>query len=69
VPLQMGYFRPNDTCSQCYTPVEGFYVCGAGLYPGGMIIGSPGYIGANTVRELIYFLENLCNIRFSRKEK
>jgi len=51
VPLQMGYFRPNDTCSQCYTPVEGFYVCGASVYPGGMIIGGPGYIGANTIVE------------------
>jgi phytoene dehydrogenase-like protein len=51
VPLQMGYFRPNDSCSQCYTPIEGFYVCGASVYPGGMIIGGPGYIGANTIVE------------------
>lgn len=51
VPLQMGYFRPNETCSQCHTPVEGFYVCGASVYPGGMIIGGPGYIGANVIVE------------------
>jgi len=51
VPLQMGYFRPNDTCSQCHTPIEGLYVCGASVYPGGMIIGGPGYIGANTIVE------------------
>ncbi|MFZ5569501.1 MAG: phytoene desaturase family protein [Thermodesulfobacteriota bacterium] len=49
VPLQMGYFRPNDACSRCHTPVEGLYVCGASVYPGGMIIGGPGYIGANTI--------------------
>lgn len=51
VPLQMGYFRPNDNCSQCYTPMEGLYVCGASVYPGGMIIGGPGYIGANTIAQ------------------
>ena len=48
-PLQMGYFRPNEECSQCYTPIDGFYVCGASTYPGGMIIGGPGYIGANLI--------------------
>ncbi len=47
IPLQMGYFRPNESCSQVYTPVDGFYVCGAGTYPGGMILGGGGYIGAN----------------------
>ncbi|MGK5095068.1 NAD(P)/FAD-dependent oxidoreductase [Deltaproteobacteria bacterium TL4] len=48
-PLQMGYFRPNEACSQVYTPIDGFYVCGASTYPGGMIIGGPGYIGANVI--------------------
>ncbi|SHL25004.1 Phytoene dehydrogenase-related protein [Desulfatibacillum alkenivorans DSM 16219] len=51
IPLQMGYFRPNDSCSQVRTPIEGFYVCGASVYPGGMIIGGPGYIGANIIAE------------------
>ncbi|MBI9073772.1 MAG: NAD(P)/FAD-dependent oxidoreductase [Desulfatibacillum sp.] len=51
IPLQMGYFRPNDSCSQVRTPIEGFYVCGASVYPGGMIIGGPGYIGANIITE------------------
>jgi len=49
IPLQMGYFRPNDQCSGVRTPVESFYVCGASTYPGGMIIGGPGYIGAQTI--------------------
>jgi phytoene dehydrogenase-like protein len=47
--LQMGYNRPHDSCSRHYTPIEGFYVCGAGTYPGGMIIGGPGYLGANII--------------------
>jgi phytoene dehydrogenase-like protein len=51
VPLQMGYFRPNESCSQVYTPIDGFYVCGASAYPGGMILGGGGYIGANVVAE------------------
>ncbi len=51
LPLQMGYFRPNESCSQIYTPIEGFYVCGASVYPGGMILGGPGYIGANIIAE------------------
>ncbi|MFH1537624.1 MAG: NAD(P)/FAD-dependent oxidoreductase [bacterium] len=50
-PLQMGYFRPNDLCSSSKTPIEGLYLCGASSYPGGLIIGGPGYIAANTVAE------------------
>ncbi len=50
-PLQMGYLRPNDMCSSCYTPIEGFYVCGASTYPGGMILGGGGYLGANIIAE------------------
>jgi len=48
-PLQMGYFRPNDLCSQSETPIPGLYVGGASMYPGGMIIGGPGFIAANVV--------------------
>ncbi len=50
-PLQMGYFRPNDLCSRTKTPIEGLYVCGASTYPGGLIIGGPGYIAANKIAE------------------
>jgi phytoene dehydrogenase-like protein len=50
-PLQMGYFRPNDLCSQVRTPIDGYFVCGASVYPGGMILAGPGYIGANIVCE------------------
>jgi phytoene dehydrogenase-like protein len=50
-PLQMGYFRPNDICSSSRTPIEGMYLCGASMYPGGLIIGGPGYIASNTIAE------------------
>jgi phytoene dehydrogenase-like protein len=49
--LQMGYFRPNDQCSTSQTPIDGLYVCGASTYPGGLILGGPGYIAANKVAE------------------
>lgn len=50
-PLQMGYFRPNDLCSRTNTPIDGLYVCGASTYPGGLILGGPGYIAANKIAE------------------
>ncbi len=49
--LQMGYFRPNDLCSNSKTPFEGLYLCGASMNPGGLIIGGPGYIAANIIAE------------------
>lgn len=48
-PLQMGHFRPCESCSSSRTPVSGLYLCGASTYPGGLIIGGPGYICAQTV--------------------
>jgi phytoene dehydrogenase-like protein len=50
-PLQMGCYRPNQECSSTRTPIEGLYVCGVSTYPGGLVLGGPGYIGANTVAE------------------
>jgi phytoene dehydrogenase-like protein len=50
-PLQLGCFRPNQDCSSSATPIEGLYTCGASNYPGGMVLGGPGYIGANKVAE------------------
>ncbi len=49
--LQMGVFRPHDTCVAGRTPVEGLYLCGASSYPGGLVIGGPGYIAANSVAD------------------
>ncbi len=50
-PLQMGYFRPNDECSQCRTPIKNLYVAGSSVYPGGCVIWGPGYVAANTIAE------------------
>jgi len=50
-PIQLGCFRPNQECSSTATPIEGLYVCGASTYPGGLVLGGPGYLGANRVAE------------------
>ena len=50
-PIQMGCFRPNQACSGTDTPIEGLYVCGVSTYPGGLVLGGPGYLGANKVAE------------------
>jgi len=51
MPVQLGSFRPNQDCSTTKTPIEGLYVCGASTYPGGLVLGGPGYLGANKVAE------------------
>ncbi|MCZ7526323.1 MAG: NAD(P)/FAD-dependent oxidoreductase [Acidimicrobiia bacterium] len=50
-PLQMGNNRPNADCSASRTPVPGLFLCGASMFPGGMVIGGPGYIAAHAVCE------------------
>jgi len=50
-PMQLGCFRPNQECSSSATPIEGLYVCGASSYPGGLILGGPGYLAANRISE------------------
>jgi phytoene dehydrogenase-like protein len=52
-PIQMGYLRPNDLCSQSQTPIPGLFVGGASMYPGGMILGGPGYLAAGVVGEFL----------------
>jgi phytoene dehydrogenase-like protein len=51
LPLQMGYLRPNEECSQYATPVEKLYVCGASTFPGGLITFGPGYNAACKIAE------------------
>ena len=51
LPLQMGYLRPNEECSQYETPVKNLYVCGASTFPGGLITFGPGYNAANKIAE------------------
>jgi phytoene dehydrogenase-like protein len=51
LPLQMGYFRPNEYCSQHDTPIKGLYLGGASTHSGGMITYGPGYNAANKIAE------------------
>ena len=50
-PLQMGYLRPNQDCSQYRTPVKNLYLGGASVAPGGMVLVGPGYNCANAIAE------------------
>jgi phytoene dehydrogenase-like protein len=50
-PLQMGYLRPNQDCSQYRTPIKNLYVGGASVAPGGMVLFGPGYNCANAIAE------------------
>jgi phytoene dehydrogenase-like protein len=50
-PLQLGSYRPNQDCSGTDTPIEGLYVCGASTYPGGLVIGGPGYLAAGRIAD------------------
>ena len=50
---QIESFRPLPELSQCRTPIEGLYLAGASLHPGGGILGACGYIAAGA------FLEDL----------
>jgi phytoene dehydrogenase-like protein len=50
-PLQMGYLRPNQECSQNRTPVKNLYVGGSSVWPGGCVIWGPGYNCASAVAE------------------
>ena len=49
--FQMGYLRPNETCSCYRTPVKNLYVGGASVYPGGMVLLGSGYNCAKVVAE------------------
>ena len=49
--LQLGYFRPHETCSQSRTPISKLYVGGASCHPGGLVILGPGYLAASAVVE------------------
>jgi len=51
ISTQMGYFRPNDSCSGHKTPIKGLYMGGASTYPGGMILLGAGYNAAGVVAD------------------
>lgn len=51
--LQLGYLRPNELCSRGETPIPGLFVGGASMYPGGMILGGPGFLAAAVVGKFL----------------
>jgi phytoene dehydrogenase-like protein len=52
-PLQMGHQRPNDLCSRSATPIPGLFIGGASMYPGGMILGGPGFLAAEVAGQFL----------------
>ncbi len=45
-PDQIFSFRPTPECARYRTPVEGLYLCGSGVHPGGGVMGAPGHNAA-----------------------
>jgi len=77
-PLQMGAFRPSASCQAGRSPIEGLYLCGASSYPGGLVIGGPGYIAARSIAEDLdiepwwsppRFVQRFCQRYLAREEK
>jgi phytoene dehydrogenase-like protein len=50
-PLQMGFMRPNEYCSDHSTPIGKLYICGASSHSGGMANYGPGYCAATKMVE------------------
>jgi phytoene dehydrogenase-like protein len=48
---QMEHFRPLPEVAQFRTPIEGLYMAGACMHPGGGIIAGPGIIAADLILE------------------
>ncbi|MDO9228874.1 MAG: NAD(P)/FAD-dependent oxidoreductase [Syntrophales bacterium] len=51
LPLQMGYFRPNEYCSQHDTMIKKLYIGGSSTHSGGMITFGPGFNAAEKIVE------------------
>lgn len=51
IQSQLESFRPNPELSDCRTPIDGLYLCGACCHPGGGITGAPGLIAAEIIAE------------------
>jgi phytoene dehydrogenase-like protein len=46
---QLLFMRPVPQASRYETPIQGFYLCGAGSHPGGGLTGAPGYNAAQKI--------------------
>lgn len=70
-PLQMGYLRPNEHCSNHRSPVKNLFMGGACTYPGGTVLFGPGYLAANAVAEDLgiakWWKEPECVVRAKEK--
>lgn len=51
LPLQMGFYRPNEIVSEHKTPIKNLFICGASTHSGGMITYGPGYCAVQTIAE------------------
>src|SRR5947207_15626185 len=45
-PDQIFSLRPTPECARYRTPIEGLYLCGSGVHPGGGVMGAPGHNSA-----------------------
>lgn len=50
-PLQLGFLRPNEDCSNQRTPIKKLYIGGASGHSGGLVNFGPGYLVANSIAE------------------
>ena len=48
-PDQLFSLRPTHECARYRTPVEGLYLCGSAVHPGGGVMGAPGHNAANAL--------------------
>jgi phytoene dehydrogenase-like protein len=48
-PDQLFSLRPTPECARYRTPVEGLYLCGSGVHPGGGVMGAPGHNAAKAL--------------------
>jgi len=69
LPLQMGYMRPNEYCSDHSTPIKGLYMCGACTHSGGMITFGPGYCAKEKIAEDLGITKWWKEPEFIRKAK
>jgi phytoene dehydrogenase-like protein len=48
-PDQLFSLRPMPECAHYRTPVQGLYLCGSGVHPGGGVMGAPGHNAAQAL--------------------
>ena len=46
---QLFFMRPVPGWTDYRTPLDGLYLCGAGVHPGGGVTGAPGYVASHKI--------------------